>query len=522
MNAGHPEQRGHQIRLAHCCPCGQSALTAGGGLTRRSFLGGLSGAALTGLAWPLLAAADAAEPAPAPTRRPLVVKPVFAYSTYTRQHQTSWRPWGGIQTQADAEQELGRIGSELAALRARVDFPLELLPVSPVRSRDEVMGLGDLANADVLLVYASDGGSALDALAETKKDVVFFIRHQSGPVYLWYEIIHPRYLRQHTDEPAIPAITYDDVVIDSYDEVVWRLRALCGLRNAMGTRILAVGGPSGWGPCGADAPELSRDRWGFELHTVSYDELRPLVRAALADEETMGRCRRRAGAYLQQGGVSLETERSFVDNAFLLEEVFLGLMAKVGATAFTINECMGTIMPVSDTTACLTLTLLNDSGYNAFCESDFVVIPSGILLAGISGRPVFLNDPTYPHDGIITLAHCTAPRKLDGSTLEPARIMTHFESDYGAAPKVEMRKGQRVTNILPDFKAERWVGVGGEILDHPFMPICRSQIEVRLDADSRRVADMMPGFHWMTVYGDYLRETGYALRRTKIAWECLA
>ncbi|MBP1767369.1 MAG: hypothetical protein H6P98_1484, partial [Candidatus Aminicenantes bacterium] len=31
----------------------------------------------------------------------------------------------------------------------------------------------------------------------------------------------------------------------------------------------------------------------------------------------------------------------------------------------------------------------------------------------------------------------------------------------------------------------------------------------------------MPGFHWMTGYGDYLRETGYALRRVNIAWDVL-
>ena len=75
------------------------------------------------------------------------------------------------------------------------------------------------------------------------------------------------------------------------------------------------------------------------------------------------------------------------------------------------------------------------------------LLSAGILLAGISGLPVFLNDPTYPHDGVITLAHCTAPRKLDGKSAEPALIMTHFESDYGAAPKVEMKIGQKVTNL---------------------------------------------------------------------------
>lgn len=31
----------------------------------------------------------------------------------------------------------------------------------------------------------------------------------------------------------------------------------------------------------------------------------------------------------------------------------------------------------------------------------------------------------------------------------------------------------------------------------------------------------MPGFHGMTVYGDWLRETGYALKKIPIAWECL-
>jgi L-fucose isomerase-like protein len=178
-------------------------------------------------------------------------------------------------------------------------------------------------------------------------------------------------------------------------------------------------------------------------------------------------------------------------------------------------------MPLAETSACLTLSLLNDAGYLAYCESDFVVIPSGVLMSNISGKPAFLNDPTYPHDGLITLAHCTAPRKMDGKTLEPARILTHFESDYGAAPKVEMRKGQTVTNIAPDFASKRWAGVLAEIVDNPFMDICRSQIDVRFTCDSRTLAERMPGFHWMTGYGDYRREIGYALKRVNIEWDCL-
>ena len=88
--------------------------------------------------------------------------------------------------------------------------------------------------------------------------------------------------------------------------------------------------------------------------------------------------------------------------------------AALGVVSLALMFFAFALMPMAETTACLTLSLLNDAGYMAFCESDFVVIPAGILLANISDRPVFLNDPNYPHDGIITLANCTAPRRMDG------------------------------------------------------------------------------------------------------------
>ena len=136
-------------------------------------------------------------------------------------------------------------------------------------------------------------------------------------------------------------------------------------------------------------------------------------------------------------------------------------MAQADCRALTINGCMGTIMPLAETTACLTLSLLNDAGYLAFCESDFVVIPAGILLANISGRPVFLNDPTYPHDGIITLAHCTAPRRMDGDSRSGADHDA-FRIGLRRGSKGRNADGETVT-IIPDFKAERWTGLFAEI-----------------------------------------------------------
>ncbi len=509
----------HEAFHPRCCPCGCHTEPVAG-IDRRVFLGGaaLGGLALGGMTWSAISAAEPQLPA-APPRRALVVKPAFFYRTYTPRPQSSWRSWGGIETQQDADGEVARINEELKKLQAEADFPMKVLPLAAVHNVKELEQAADLPSADVLLVYAANGDlKGLDLLG---KQVVFFIRHQSGPLYLWYEIISPRYLRQHKDQNAIPSVDPADVVVDRLDEVVWRLRALCGLANTVGSKILAIGGPGAWAQPKDVVPNLVREKWKMDLQTVGYDELGKLLQEALKDPAAVALAERRATEYLKLPGTKMEAQRGFLDRAFLLEMVFRKLMTQAQCRAITVNACMGTIMKVSETTACMPLSTLNDEGWLAFCESDFVVIPSGMLAANISGRPMFLNDPTYPHDGLITLAHCTAPRKLDGKQLEPVRILTHFESDYGAAPKVEMRAGQKVTNIIPDFASQRWVGFLGEIVSAPFLPICRSQIEVRFTCDAQKLAERMPGFHWMMVYGDCMREMGYALKKIPIEWEVL-
>jgi len=501
-----------------CCGC------AGPDLTRRDLMkaGGiaLGGLALAGSAWSSMRAEAVEAASAAPPRKPIVVKPVLSFEIPRRRPQTSWRSWGGIDTQQAANEEVARIEGELAKIKAAADFPVTFLPVSQVRSPQQLAALADLAEADVLLHYAAGGPqSILEAAAKSGKNVIYFLRWRSGPVSLWYEIISPRFLHQHTDFLAVKGVDNGDVVVDSLDDLTWRLRALVGVKNTVGSRIIAVGGASGWST--PKAPALAREKFKLDIQDFNYAELAPLITAAREDASAVALARKDAAEYLKGQGVKLEVEAVPVENAFLLAQVFKGLMKKADCRALTVNNCMGTIMPMAQTTACLTLSILNDAGYMAFCESDFVVIPSGILSVNMSGRPQFLNDPTYPYGGIITLAHCTAPRRMDGKNLEPARIVTHFESDYGAAPKVEMARGTKVTNIIPDFRMEKYTGFVGEIVDAPFRPICRSQIDVAYKCPDEKVALNMPGFHWMTWYGDHIRETGYALKKIGIGWENL-
>ena len=505
----------------HCCTCCLDGCSShqGGRVGRRHFLATAGGVALGTVLAPAMLGEVLLPEASARTVQPVVnamtIQPVLTYGIPRRREVSSWRSWGGIQTSEQANEERDRITGELKQLQESVEFPMEILPVAMVQTPAEASNLAK-GTHDVLLIYAAGSHEGtLAAMTLPDRWNLMFLRHDPGPVYLWYEVAHPRFFRKTVDEYGQQGMDVHDVVVDEYERLAWRLRALHGLKNTLGKKIVCIGGASGWGVGGRNAPEISRSLWKMQLCNVPYQDLGARVKAARANSSLVAKCQEEAGRYLRRG-VKLETKKDFVVNAFVLQETFKELMAELGTDALTINGCMGTIMPIAETTACLTLSLLNDEGLMAFCESDFVVIPSGVLLKYIANKPVFLNDPTYPHDGVITLAHCTAPRRMNGSRLEKARILTHFESDYGAAPKVEMRVGQVVTNLVPDFACKNWVGCSGEIIANPFLQICRSQIDVRIDGDWEKLMEEMKGFHWMTSYGDHVEEIEYALSKLDV------
>lgn len=475
---------------------------------------------------------------------PLRMQPVLVYEIPKRKEKASWRTWSGLITEEHAEEERTRIRTELEALKSRADFQMEILPLISVQTVNEAESLYS-RNHDGLIVYANGGPvyntAPYQALIDPGKMNLVFVRHQSGPVYYYYCGVQHRLLRQGTDEfNGIGNLRVEDVVVDDYDEVLWRLRAFNGLKRLKGKRIVCIGGPWGHSEGMSVAPDNARSLWDMDLVDVSYGVVNQKIDAAFQDKALVSRCTAEAQEYLNTPGVelfpmqenlttrelfagkgsrqTLSKMNSFMERTFVLKEVFVDLMKEFDTDAITVQGCMGTIMDRSETTACMVLTMLNDEGYLAFCESDFVVIPASILLHYISGKPVFFGNPTFPHKNRVTVAHCSSPRKMDGINLEPVKIRTHFESDYGVAPKVEMRVGQNMTVIIPDFNSRRWAGFEGTVLDNPELDICTTQLDIGFKGNAGLMAREIRGFHWPMCYGDYMREMGYALSKTPVEW----
>ena len=455
----------------------------------------------------------------------LKVQPVLMYRVSQRRHATSWKSWGDVQTEQAATEETGRISNELKFLSSNADFPLEVLPIVKVKTAEEALEVHK-NDYDVIIVYPATGsGNMLRAcFAKQKdKDTIIFVRHHSGSTYYWYEALSVRYLKTDENESEQNSrldhgdVHVDDVVVDDTGELLWRLRALYGIKNFIGTRIVALGGS--WGKYDSKAPAVAREKYKIEIIEVGYNDAAPRIKSIQKDRNLVSKAEKWAQKYSTIAGTTIMTDKKFMVNTFLLYCVFKELMQQNSATAFTIKECMSTVIPIAQTTPCLTLSLLNDEGMLAFCESDFVVIPSGILLHYISGKPVFLHNSTFPHNAVVTCAHCSAPRRMDGVHYEPAKILTHFESEYGAAPKVEIPEGQVVTFIDPEYSSGRWVGFKGIVKSNPFLDICRSQQDVEIQGDWKKLKKEVRDSHWVSVYGDYLKECGFAARKLALQWE---
>ena len=497
---------------------------------RREFMGLAAGAGLVPLSTLAMPAArhwtaglwDPGRPLIQPGK-PLKVQAVLMYRTPVRKEATSWKSWGGVQTEESAAAEVARIAAELKTVAAKADFAMEIISVDRVMTTEQAAMVRNPA-ADVTIIYPATGsGATLRTLIPENGQGIIFVRKSSGPVYYWYEALSVRYLKSGRPQPApanpaeAPRLSVHDVVVDDTGELLWRLRAFFGVKNFLGARIVALGGARG--KYDGRAPQVARERYKLDIIETGYQELGKRIKSALNDPSKMALAEKWTDRYLSIPGTTLATERPFVVNSFILYGVFKDLMEEHGAAAFTIGECMSAIMPMSKTTACLTLELLNDEGLLAFCESDFVIIPAGMLLRHISGKPVFLHNSTFPHNGVVTCAHCTGPRRMNAERYEPARLVTHYESEYGAAPKVEMPIGQEVCFINPEYATGRWVGMKGTVEGNPFYEICRSQQDVRIHGNWKKLLSEVRDSHWVMAYGDYLREIGHAAPRIGVTWE---
>ncbi len=184
----------------------------------------------------------------------LTVQPVLMFVVQEPKDETSYRNWGTIHTVPTAAREAERIQGELKALSAAAEFPLNVLPLVCVSTVEQARAVHQ-GKHDVVLIYPASGSPELLRACfatQPRQDTLIFARHRNGPLYYWYEALSTRFLRTATayelarnNADNHGPVTVHDVVIDDQSELIGKLRALYGLKNLIGQRIVALGGPMG-------------------------------------------------------------------------------------------------------------------------------------------------------------------------------------------------------------------------------------------------------------------------------------
>ena len=88
--------------------------------------------------------------------------------------------------------------------------------------------------------------------------------------------------------------------MDSYDEVLWRLRAMYGLKNAKGTKMLTIGGLCAYSrEAQENGPRVAKEVWGYEFVDVTDEEFTKRLTAARADQQVVKQVEEQTAALLK-------------------------------------------------------------------------------------------------------------------------------------------------------------------------------------------------------------------------------
>ena len=336
-----------------------------------------------------------------------------------------------------------------------------------------------------------DGWSAVDDVLEHRAEP----RNLPTTVFAPQGVQFTPYLRARQDIPHS--------FIGATEDVEWLdsgLRLLNAVWQMAHTRLAVIQG--------TDEREEVVEPVGATLHYMPLDRFAEAYDATEGAEEAEAIAR----TYMENAEETLEPSEEEVLEAARTYLANRQIMEETGCHAVTM-DCLGLVTQKRTPPPCMAYMQLLDEKTCGCCERDITSALSLMLSSYLCEKPAFLHNPT-PNTVRNTYggAHCTAPTLMDGFDEAPSSyiLRNHHESDWGVAPQVLLREGQRATvmqflggfgslmaatgSILHNIDTQPHDGVGG----------CRTAFQMEVD-DVANVLDIR-GHHNVLIYGDHLQD----------------
>ncbi len=200
--------------------------------------------------------------------------------------------------------------------------------------------------------------------------------------------------------------------------------------------------------------------------------------------------------------LKIEVDVSRMPRALKLYMALEKILSKYSIDVFTI-KCFDIIFKL-DTTACLSLSLFNDKGIVAGCEGDVPATLSMLVLHNVSGKPVFMGNPSIIDGNRMLIAHCTSPMSLGYAYA----LSTHFETGRGVGITVYYKEDDPVTLLRIDPKLEVFRIINGVIeKGEPTSKMhCRTQVWIKARSGLEPLITNSIGNHYVLTVGNYVEE----------------
>ncbi len=345
--------------------------------------------------------------------------------------------------------------------------------------------LDEVKNEQASVVYVASGGTAgmFKACLDFLKEPIIIVTSDSDKslsasmemmTYISNRGIKGRLLHGTNEEVAT-----------ALEQILVAIKA----KNALnGLRIGLIGKPSDWLISTEFDYNILKETLGVEIVEITMEELvEEINKKSYLDSKACSEL------------MAQDFDKNEIKKALEIYGAFSRLVEKYNLSGFSVR-CFDLLTSVKNT-GCLGLALLNQMGIYSGCEGDMPSLISMMILGEISGKPVFMCNPSRinkERDEIV-FAHCTLPLNMP----ESYKLDTHFESGIGVSISGNISSGPATV-----FKAtgplDRYFVSSATVLESLHEKnLCRTQINLHCKEGVEKFLNTPVGNHYLVCLGDY-------------------
>ena len=291
-----------------------------------------------------------------------------------------------------------------------------------------------------------------------------------------------------------------EILHGELNEVVKRIFVLYNnfkaQRRLSGSRIGVIGSPAPWLIASNADYLLARRRWGVDYMDIPAERVAEAY-AGIGDDEVGEECVTLAAKAL----ACRESQPEDLIRSMRLYRALKRIAEEEKLTALTVN-CARLADLTGGVTGCLALALLNDEGLTAGCEGDLQAIFSMLAVHALTGKSVFMANPSMinARTNELVLSHCTVGLRQT----EQFILRSHFETQQSIGIQGILSGGD-VTLVKCGGEAldEYYLTTGTLTENTNYINMCRTQVRIRLDSPADYFLRTPLGNHHIMLQGNY-------------------